>query len=87
MVIEAGEFVELFASDHEGRQVGSVDGEEDDGEHGPNIGHEAGGEAARRVNVYRRLEEHGPYQPVGTKQRESAVCSRGYLGSIKNLCM
>ena len=40
LVLEAGEVGELLPRDHEGRQVGRVDRQEDQGEHGPDVGHE-----------------------------------------------
>lgn len=42
-IIDATKFVELLPSYHDSRQVGSVDGEEDDGKHGPDVSHESVG--------------------------------------------
>jgi len=49
--MNSNEVVPLFSGDHEGRQAGSVDGQEDDGEQGPDGGHETGGEGPRAVRV------------------------------------
>jgi len=72
-IIETREFMKLLSSDHESREVGSVDGEEDDSEHGPHIGHESRRETSRCVHMNGRLEENSPNQPVRAKQRKLAV--------------
>lgn len=40
MIVYPGELVELFPRDHEGGQVGSVDGEEHHGKQRPHVRHE-----------------------------------------------
>lgn len=57
-------FVELFSGYHECRQVGSVNGKEHDGKHGPYICHESGSKATWRVYVYGCLEQYSPNEPV-----------------------
>lgn len=59
-VFEAGQIGELLPGDHEGGQVGRIDGQEYESEERPNVGHEAGRVTAREVHVDRGLEEHGP---------------------------
>lgn len=62
-IVNPCEVVELFSCDHEGCQVGRVDGEEDESEHGPNIGHTSCGIPSRTVHIYSCLEKDRPYQP------------------------
>lgn len=47
-IVEACKLMEFFARYHEGRQIGSVNGEEHNSKHGPNVGHESKSE---RKNV------------------------------------
>lgn len=54
-IVNATEFMELLPGDHDGCQVGGVDGEEHDGEHGPHVGHEpanVGGVRQRRSGFW-----------------------------------
>lgn len=41
LVLDAWEIVEFLAGDHEGREVGSVDGQKDESKHGPHVAHES----------------------------------------------
>jgi len=41
-VFQAGQVRKLLSGDHERGQVGRVDGQEDQGEGGPSIGHKSG---------------------------------------------
>ena len=50
-VVQPGEVVVLLPGDHEGGQVGGVDGEEDHGEESPDAGHEPGCEAPGTVHL------------------------------------
>lgn len=63
-IVHSGKLVKLFPGYHERGQIGSVDGKEDHSKHGPDVGHETGGEGTRRVHVYRSLEEYSPDQPI-----------------------
>ena len=49
--MQPDEVVPLLSGDHEGRQAGRVDGQEDDGEQGPDGGHEPGRERPWAVSV------------------------------------
>ncbi len=69
-VFEPGDVEELLAGDHKGGQVGRVDGQEDEREEGPHVGHQAGGIALRAVHVHRRFEENDPDEPEGAKVGE-----------------
>ena len=60
----------LLPGDHEGGQVGGVDGEKDHREEGPDAGHEPGGEAPGAVHLDGSLEEDGPDKPVGSEEGE-----------------
>ena len=72
-VVDAREVEILLPGYHEGGQVGRVDGEEDQGEESPDVGHEAGGDALRAVHVDGGLEEHHPDQPHSAHQGEVAL--------------
>ena len=72
-VVDAREVEILLPGYHEGGQVGRVDGEEDQGEESPDVGHEAGGDALGAVHVDGGLEEHHPDQPHCAHQREVAL--------------
>ena len=50
-IVQPDEVVPLLSGDHEGRQAGRVDGQEDDGEQGPDGGHEPGRERPWAVSV------------------------------------
>ena len=63
LVVQPGQVGELLAGDHERGQVGSVDGQEDEGEGGPDVGHESGRITARAVHVDGSLKEDRPHQP------------------------
>ena len=68
LVVQTGEVGELFPGDHEGRQVGRVDGQKDEGKGGPNVGHEPRRVAARTIDVDCRLKEDRPNQPQGPQK-------------------
>ena len=72
-VLDPGEVEVFLPGDHEGGQVGGVDGEEDEGEQGPDIGHEPGGVALGTVNIHRGLEQDHPDQPQRPHKREVAL--------------
>ena len=69
-VLQPGQVVVLLPGDHEGGQVGGVDGEEDHREEGPDAGHKPGGEAPGTVHLDGGLEEDCPDQPVGPEEGE-----------------
>lgn len=69
-VVQAAEVGELLPGDHESREVGSVDGQEDQGKGRPHVGHEPGGVASRAVDVDGRLEQNRPDQPQGPQERK-----------------
>ena len=45
-----------WPGDHECRQIGSVDGEKDEGKRCPDVGHETGGRTPRAIHVDCSLE-------------------------------
>lgn len=49
--MNAHKVVPLLSGDHESRQAGGVDGQEDNSKQGPNWGHEPGGERSWAVGV------------------------------------
>ena len=69
-VLQSGEVMVLLPRDHEGCQVGGVDGEEDHREESPDTGHEPGSEAPGTVHLDGGLEEDSPDQPVGSEEGE-----------------
>ena len=69
-ILDARKLVELLLGDHEGGQVGGVDGEEDHREESPDAGHEPGGESPGTVHLDGGLEEDCPDQPVGPEEGE-----------------
>lgn len=74
MILDSRKIVIIFSGDHESCQISRVDGEEDDGERSPNIGHESRSVASRTVDGNSCTEQNGPDKPVGSKQRELVVC-------------
>ena len=62
-VLHSGEVEELLPGDHEGGEVGSVDGEEDEGEESPDVGHQSGGVTLGTVHIDCSFEEDNPDQP------------------------
>ena len=79
-VLNSREIKELLSGDHEGCQVGRVDGEEDDREESPDTRHEPGREAPGTVHLHRGLEEDSPDQPVGSEEGELVVLVAGRDG-------
>ena len=67
-VLQSGEVMVLLPRDHEGCQVGRVDGEEDHREESPDTGHEPGSETPGTVHLDGGLEEDSPDQPVGSEE-------------------
>lgn len=62
-VAQSGDGVDVLLLDHEGRQVGRVGGEEDDGEEGPDQHHDLAGGALRVLDGHRVVEDDAPQQP------------------------
>ena len=62
-IIQPRELVPLLPGDHEGRQVGGVDGEEDESKESPDICHQPGRVTLRAVNIDCSFEEDHPDQP------------------------
>ena len=94
-ILDAWQVVILLPRYHEGGKVSCVDGQEDDSKKCPDAGHEStrlwlvnissctkllpGSQASGTVNLDRCLEEHRPYQPVGTEQGEFVLMGGGGL--------
>lgn len=55
-VLHAAEVGEFLPGDHEGGQVGRVDGQKDQGEHGPDVSHASGSVATGAVHVHSSLK-------------------------------
>lgn len=96
LIFDACQVVVFFARDHKRGEISCVNSQEDDGEHRPDITHEPGGIPARAIDVHGSAEQHRPYEPVGTEQREFVTCknrqsenhrysTRGWGGSLASL--
>ena len=62
-VLNSREIKELLPGDHEGGQVGRVDGEEDESKESPDICHQPGRVTLGTVNIDCSFEEDHPDQP------------------------
>ena len=70
VVGETGDLVDELLLDHEGGQVGSVGGQEDDSEEGPHRHYELTGGSFRVLHRHRVVEDETPQQPHGLAHGE-----------------
>ena len=70
VVRQSGDLVDKLLLDHESGQVGSVRGQEDDGEEGPHGHDELTGGAFRVLDWHRVVEDQTPQQPDGLAHGE-----------------
>ena len=73
LVAEAGDLVHVLLLDHEGGQVGSVAGQEDDGEEGPHRHHDLTGGALGVLHRHGVVEDQAPQQPDGLADGEGGT--------------
>jgi hypothetical protein len=70
LVAESRHLVHILLLDHEGCQVGSVGGQEDDSEEGPHRHHDLTGPTLGVLHWDRVVEDQTPQQPDGLADGE-----------------